>query len=90
MELTLQELSLEVSAVQYHNFVALLDVFSLYRVRQPHIHLRPLIPVKEGARQWWIYAFQVVCQLHRRTGIDPDKVRSWLRIEKRHASQLRA
>ncbi|KAG8370579.1 hypothetical protein BUALT_Bualt14G0131800 [Buddleja alternifolia] len=56
--LVITDVSLTITEAQYHDWIKLMEVISTYRTHVEVSHLRPMVPVSEGAAFWWRYAAQ--------------------------------
>ncbi|XP_051130647.1 uncharacterized protein LOC127251100 isoform X2 [Andrographis paniculata] len=60
--LVITNVSLTITEAQYHDWIKLMEVISIYRIHVEVCHLRPRVPVSEGAALWWRYAAQAGLQ----------------------------
>ncbi|KAK6160946.1 hypothetical protein DH2020_004327 [Rehmannia glutinosa] len=60
--LVISDVSLTITEAQYHDWIKLMEVISTYRTHVEVSHLRPMVPVSEGAALWWRYAAQAGVQ----------------------------
>ncbi|CAA0829437.1 calcium-dependent lipid-binding family protein, partial [Striga hermonthica] len=58
----ISDVSLTITEAQYHDWIKLMEVISTYRTYVEVSHLRPMVPVSDGAALWWRYAAQAGLQ----------------------------
>ncbi|KAK3583966.1 hypothetical protein CHS0354_033760 [Potamilus streckersoni] len=61
-DLILEKMGFMLNDEQYKNIILMLKEFDRYERRKPNLKWRPLVPVKESPRDWWMYA--ISAKLH--------------------------